>query len=392
MRAGQKPALSFYKGGFVMASPARRDSHRFRELIKNEAQKKLRNILKEGGIPIQGSKGKFVIPVHEIEFPQFRYGGILGQRGVGQGQGEPGDVVGNEDQDAPTGAGNQPGQHELGVEFSLDELADMLGEELCLPRLQPKHGGEALTQELALKSRARHGMPSQLLPRATFKAALRRSIATGIVSTDDPEGASKVSILPIDLRFRAFKNEAVPEQRAVIVYARDISGSITEENAYWTKSICFYINLWVRRYFPNTVLRYLTHDTEVDHVSEEEFFRRTTSGGTLFTPCYAEVQKMILEEYRPEEWNVYFFHFSDGDPFSEDDCAQACGIIQQIGSELNLFGYGQLSGFGGGMGKFWHYLQRNFAQEDFFRMSLIHDKQSVLMTVKRFLSEKGESS
>src|SRR3954469_22751218 len=76
------------------------------------------------------------IPLPSIEIPRFRYGPKQ-QGGVGQGNGNPGDGVG-EPQDGAGNAGDQPGEHLLEVEISFDELADILGQELELPRIQPK--------------------------------------------------------------------------------------------------------------------------------------------------------------------------------------------------------------------------------------------------------------
>ena len=64
------------------------------------------------------------IPVPYIDIPRFKYGPKQ-RGGVGQGKGQPGDAIDGEPQDGSGEAGNQPGQHQLEVDISLDELADI---------------------------------------------------------------------------------------------------------------------------------------------------------------------------------------------------------------------------------------------------------------------------
>src|SRR5260370_6904157 len=79
------------------------------------------------------------IPIPNIEIPHFRHGG-KGSGGVGQGEGDPGTPIGKgqDDGDGQGEAGDQPGGHVREVEVSLEELAEMLGQELELPRVEPK--------------------------------------------------------------------------------------------------------------------------------------------------------------------------------------------------------------------------------------------------------------
>ena len=79
-----------------------------------------------------GRQGKHLvsIPLPQIEIPRFRFN-WKDAGGVGQGDGDAGDPLDG----AP---GTAPGQHLLEVEVNLEELAEILGEELELPRIQPR--------------------------------------------------------------------------------------------------------------------------------------------------------------------------------------------------------------------------------------------------------------
>src|SRR6476620_1840982 len=107
-----------------------RDGKRFRQIVRGVIKKEFRKDLTQG--ELIGRQGKHIvsIPMPQIEIPRFRFG-QKEAGGVGQGEGENGEPMAGE-------AGTEPGEHILEVEVGLDELATILGEELELPRIQPK--------------------------------------------------------------------------------------------------------------------------------------------------------------------------------------------------------------------------------------------------------------
>ena len=70
-----------------------------------------------------------------VDLPHFRYGD--NSQGVGAGEGKEGDSVGKGKGGGKQG-GTESGQHIMEVDLTLDELADILAEELKLPRIEPK--------------------------------------------------------------------------------------------------------------------------------------------------------------------------------------------------------------------------------------------------------------
>jgi len=120
-----------------------------------------------------GRRGKDLvsIPIPQLDIPHFRFGDN-GNGGVGQGDGEEGQPLGKGGQ--PQGgagpAGSDPGDgHLMEVDITLEELAEILGDELELPRIEPK-GNASIVQE----------KPSTT---ASVKPALNRSgISNGLTS------------------------------------------------------------------------------------------------------------------------------------------------------------------------------------------------------------------
>src|SRR5512133_4371803 len=121
-----------------MSLKIKQDHARFRDIVRGRIRNNLKKYIQKG--EMVGKKGKdfITIPVPTIDIPHFRFG-EKSQGGVGQGEGNPGDPLSPGDGQQGSGqAGQGEGQHVLEVDGSLEALADILGEELSLPRIQPR--------------------------------------------------------------------------------------------------------------------------------------------------------------------------------------------------------------------------------------------------------------
>src|SRR5262245_2016789 len=128
---------SFIILGAAVGQKIERDHQRFRKIVRGKVKSNLSKYISRG--EMIGKKGRDLvsIPLPQIDLPQFRYG-QKGSGGVGQGEGDPGTPLTAPKGDDSTGAGDQPGGHILEVELSMEELAQILGEELALPRIEPR--------------------------------------------------------------------------------------------------------------------------------------------------------------------------------------------------------------------------------------------------------------
>src|SRR6516165_2550872 len=165
-----------------------------------------------------GKKGKDLvsIPLPQIEIPQFRYG-QKGSGGAGQGDGDVGQPLGPPQGDSNSGAGDQPGGHILEVELTMEELASILGEELALPRIEPRGKKNIVTTRDRYTGIRQAGPESLRHFKRTFKRALRRQIASGSYDPGDP------IVIPIrqDKQYRSWKEIHQPQSVAVILYMMD---------------------------------------------------------------------------------------------------------------------------------------------------------------------------
>jgi hypothetical protein len=358
------------------------DHRRFREIVRGKIKQNLRKYITQG--EMLGKKGKEVvsIPLPQIDIPHFRFGAKQ-QGGVGQGEGEPGDPLGGDPQSGSGKAGDKPGDHMLEVDVTMEELAAILGEELRLPRIEPK-GKQRIVAKKDRYTGIRNTGPESLRHfRRTFKQALRRQIAMGQYDAKNP------LIVPVreDKRYRSWKTEPLPQSNAVIVYMMDVSGSMGDEQKEIVRIESFWIDTWLRSQYQGIESRYIIHDAMAKEVDRETFFRTRESGGTMISSAYKLCAKLITEEYPPSEWNIYPFHFSDGDNWSVDDTVTCIELLKsQILPHVNLFCYGQVES-PYGSGQFIKDLQEHFDEKGNLTTSEIKGKEAIMDSIRDFLGK-----
>jgi uncharacterized sporulation protein YeaH/YhbH (DUF444 family) len=277
-----------------------------------------------------------------------------------------------------------PGEHVLEVEVTFDELAELMGEELELPRIEPK-GSETVVSRKDRYSSIRLTGPESLRHfKRTFKHALRRQIAMG---TYDPK---KPVIIPVreDKRYRSWKEEAIPETNAVILYMMDVSGSMGDEQKEIVRIESFWIDTWLQSQYDGLESRYIIHDATAKEVDRNTFFTTRESGGTMISSAYKLCTKMIEQEYSPLDWNIYPFHFSDGDNWSVDDTNLCVRLLkEEIMPASNIFCYGQVDS-PYGSGQFIKDLKEKVGEEDETLItSEIKGRDAIVDSIKTFLGK-----
>jgi len=366
-----------------MSQKIDQDHRRFKDIVRGRIKQNLRKYITQG--EMIGKKGKDMvsIPLPQIDIPHFRFGS-RSTGGVGKGEGEVGDPLGGDEEGPGSGrAGDQPGEHLKEVEVSLDELAQILGEELQLPRIRPR-GREQIVAKRDHYSGIRQSGPESLRHfKRTFKQALRRQIAMGAYNPDRPV------IIPIreDRRYRSWKTEPMPQSNAVIIYCMDVSGSMGDEQKEIVRIESFWIDTWLRSQYRGLESRYVIHDATAKEVDRDTFFRTRESGGTMISSAYKLCAKIIERDYPPAEWNIYPFHFSDGDNWSVDDTVACVELLRdKILPVSNLFCYGQVES-PYGSGQFIKDLQEHFGDDESLVTSEIKGKEAIVESIRAFLGK-----
>lgn len=367
-----------------MTLKIKQDHARFKAIVRGRIKQNLRRFIQKG--EMLGKKGKeFVtIPVPTIDIPKFRFGPKQ-QGGVGQGEGDVGSILGpggGQPQDGKGKAGDAAGNHILEVDVGFDELAEILGEELELPKIEPKGSDRIVTEKTRYIGVNTTGPESLRHFRRTYRQALKRQIASG---TYDPKNPV---IIPHreDRRYRSWKVTPYPESNALIVYIMDVSGSMGDEQKEIVRIESFWIDTWLRHHYKGMVGRYIIHDAVAREVDRETFFHTRESGGTMISSAYKLAAELLEADHPPELWNSYVFHFSDGDNWSADDTRLCAEIVsERILPRVNLFGYGQVES-PYGTGKFIKELAQLAAFETLV-LSEIKDREHILPSIKTFLGK-----
>jgi len=357
-----------------------RDYNRFRKIVKGTIRKNLKKLITGGDLLGRQGKKTVKIPLPQIEIPRFKFG-KNSQGGVGQGDGEVGDVLGAEPQPGQGEAGDKPGEHTIDADITFEELAEMLGEELALPRIEPK-GKKTLKTIKDKYTGIRTVGPNSLLSfKRTYKESLKRQVASGNYDFDDPV------IMPInkDRRFRSWNEVAIPENAAVIIYIMDVSGSMGEEQKEIVRLESFWLDTWLQHNYDGIETRYIIHDATAKEVDQHTFFHTRESGGTLISSAYKLSVEILEKNYNFDEWNVYIFHFSDGDNWSGEDTQVCMKILKEKLLKIsNVFCYGQVESRYGS-GQFLKDLETEFPSSDDIILSQINSKDDIYSSIRDFL-------
>ncbi|HEV8336760.1 MAG TPA: DUF444 family protein [Candidatus Polarisedimenticolia bacterium] len=357
------------------------DHHRFKQIIRGKIKQDLRKYISRGELIGRRGKDLISIPLPQIAIPHFVHGSRQAG-GVGQGDGDVGTVLGAaEPEDGSGQAGDSPGQHILEVDISLEELAEMLGEELELPRIEPRGKKNIVAEKARYHGITQTGPEGLRHFRRTYKEMLKRSLATGTYH----RSASVPFIIRADKRYRTWRTTVLPETTAAVVYMMDVSGSMGEEQKEIVRIESFWIDTWLRHHYKGLEIRYLIHDAEAREVDQETFYHTRESGGTVISSAYRLALDIIRSDYPAQEWNVYCFHFSDGDNWSQGDTQECVRLLREdLLPGVNLFCYGQVES-PYGTGQFLVDLKEAFGSEEAVALSKIENKDAIHQSIKEFL-------
>lgn len=362
-----------------MGQKIERDHQRFRKIVRGKVKSDLSKYISRG--EMIGKKGKDLIsiPLPQINPPQFRFG-QKGGGGVGQGPGQPGQPMGPGQGQPGQGAGDQPGGHILEVDLTMEEMAQILGEELALPRIEPRGKKNIVTTKDKYTGIRQTGPESLRHFKRTFKRALKRQISSGTYDAGDP------IIVPIraDKQYRSWKEVKLPQSVAVICYMMDVSGSMTDEQKEIVRIEAFWIDTWIKAHYQGVENVYIIHDAQAQEVDEHTFYHTRESGGTKISSAYALAHKVLEARYPSSEWNRYLFHFSDGDNWGDDVPTCMSLLKEKILPAANLFGYGQVES-PYGSGEFFDYINELSNRFDNLVCNRVPDREAILASIKEFL-------
>ncbi|PKM47441.1 MAG: sporulation protein YhbH [Firmicutes bacterium HGW-Firmicutes-8] len=326
-----KDDWSLHRKGYI-------DQQRHMEKVKEAIKKNLADIVAEESIIMSEGKKMIKVPIKSLEEYHFRYNqGSQKYGGQGDGKTKPGDIIGSDGSKGPGkghGAGAKPGVDYYEAEITIDELGELIFEDLGLPNLKEKRQQELTTESVQFKDIRKKGLMSNIDKRRTILESIKRTAIKGL---------KEENITPDDLRFKTWDEDIRYQSNAVVIAMMDTSGSMGSFEKYIARSFFFWMVRFLRTKYQNVNIVFLAHHTEAKEVTEKEFFTKGESGGTRCSSVYKLALEIINQRYHPDDYNLYPFHFSDGDnlPSDNDNCKE---LVLKLLDVCNIFGYGEIEG------------------------------------------------
>ncbi|MEJ7615504.1 MAG: sporulation protein YhbH [Pyrinomonadaceae bacterium] len=366
------------------------DQERHKERVKEAIKKNLGSIVSNEAIILSDGKRTVKVPIRSLDEYKFRFDHRK-RKHVGQGGGKTkvGDVVGRESQQGQGQGSGQPG-NSGGAEYyeadvNIDELAALIFEDLHLPFLEEKAKRAVPAQTTRFNEIRRTGIMSNLDKRRMILENIKRNAR-------QTNRAHFGGVKKEDLRFKSWEEDKRYESNAVVMALMDVSGSMGEFKKYIARSFYFWMVRFLRTKYDNVEIVFISHHTEAKEVNEEQFFTQGESGGTVVSSAYQLALEIIRERYQPRDWNIYPFHFSDGDNYYSDN-EEAVRLANELMTTCNLFGYGEIgeegsSGYRRSSGALLSIFNDRLKNKERFVGVRIDDKEDVYPALKQFFGDR----
>lgn len=342
--------MSVFKTHKTNADRSATDRSRHKKKIEKAIKEGIHDIIAEESIIGQDGKKKIRIPVRGIKEYKFVYGRGTGSKGVGSAQNKDikkGQVIkkakkrrqGGGKPDKP---GTGPGEEYYDVEITLDELAKYLFDDLNLPDLEKKHKDSVYSEKIKRKGYRKKGIRVRLSKKETLKNKIKRLKKSVKNNTFDPEGDERFPFHEEDLKYKHISVKKRPVTNAVIFFIMDVSGSMGKSKKFLARSFFFLLYQFLRYRYESIDLVFVSHTTEANEVNEDDFFKKASTGGTYISSGLNKSIEIMNERYPTSSWNIYTFHCSDGENFSEDN-EKAVKAMKTIIDSSQLSGYIQVN-------------------------------------------------
>jgi len=317
------------------------DQQRHQEKVQEAIKNNLPDLITEENIVMSNGREVVKIPIRSLDEYKIRYNYDKNKH-VGQGNGDSqvGDVVardGSGNQKGPgkgQGAGDQAGEDYFEAEVSLMELEEALFKQLELPNLKRQEQDQIVVENIEFNDIRKVGLMGNIDKKKTMISAFKRNAMGGKPGFHP--------IYPEDLKFKTWNEIQKPESKAVVLAMMDTSGSMGLWEKYMARSFFFWMTRFLRTKYETVEIEFIAHHTEAKVVSEEDFFSKGESGGTICSSVYRKALEIIENKYDPARFNIYPFHFSDGDNLTSDN-ARCVKLVEELMEVSNMFGYGEVN-------------------------------------------------
>lgn len=277
--------------------------------------------------PGKGDKDKIVIIPTTVEekfiHDSLREDEDEAEPSGGTGDGEEGEVIGEQPirEEGASGAG--PGEGDSGpheMESSAYDLGRILTEKFELPNLKDKGKKRSLTRYTYDLTDKNRGFGQFLDKKATLRKILQTNISLGNVPDISDIDPTRFLISPWDKVYRILSPEKDYESQAMVFFLRDYSGSMAGKPTELVAAQHVLIYSWLMyQYDMQVETRFILHDTEATEVKDfYTYYNSKVAGGTKVAAAYRLVNETVEQENLAKDYNIYVFHGTDGDDWDTE--------------------------------------------------------------------------
>jgi len=342
--------MSIFRKHKSIVDRASSDRARHKKKIEKAIKESIKDVIADESIIGQNGKKKIRVPIRGIKEYRFVYGSNENNKTVGSGGThglKRGQKIGKKraDKGQQQGTGqpsNQKGDEYYDVEVTLEELAEYLFNDLELPDLEKKQFRFVSQESVKRKGYRFKGIRPRLSKKETLKRKIRRRKIAEKLGSYDPDGEERFPFHQDDLKYHHIKPKIKENSTAVIFFLMDISGSMSQDRKYLARSFFFLLYQFLNHKYDQVDVIFISHSTEAERVSEDDFFKVGTYGGTIVSSCLDLELDIVKKEYHPNSWNIYSFYCGDGENWSSDN-EKCIDLFKQIKEVSQLTGYCEIN-------------------------------------------------
>lgn len=339
--------MSIFRNHKTSADRSATDRSRHKQKIKDAIRKGVHNIVSDESIIGKDGKKKIRIPVRGIKEYSFVFGANEKNKKPGSAPGKNisrGQSIGSRrrTRQGEGDAGKDKGEEFYDVEITLEELSHYLFDSLNLPDLEKKKFKNMIANRWKRKGYRNKGIRPRLSKKETLKNKVRRKKIAERIGIHDPEADGRFPFHEDDLKYRHIKPVPKESSNAVIFFIMDTSGSMTQDKKFMARSFFFLLYHFLRHRYNHTEIVFISHTIDAKEVSEDDFFKKGSSGGTFVSAGIEKCLEITQKRYHRSSWNIYAFHCSDGDNWPEDN-DRALALSKQLKEICQLYCFIQIS-------------------------------------------------
>ncbi len=259
------------------------------------------------------------------------------QSGGGTGEGDEGEVIGEEPLRPEEGEGGAgPGEGEGGgheVESNAYDLGRILTEKFSLPNLKDKGKKRSLSRYTYDLTDKHRGFGQVLDKKATLRRIVQTNIGLGRITGGEDIDTESFLISPYDKVYRILSREKDYESQAVVFFLRDYSGSMDGKPTELVVSQHVMIYSWlIYQYAHQVKSRFVLHDTDAREVQDfYTYYNSKVAGGTRVFSAFKLVNEIVSRENLARDYNIYVFYGTDGDDWDTDGKVMIPELTEMLG-------------------------------------------------------------